>query len=779
MSTKKLAVCTIILLLLFPVSSFGYTVLDRFHKAQYGPGDLAYDEATDILWASDIVKKKIRKIDPSTGSVLTSLDVGYNELPLGLTYRNSYLWNSDQWAVPDGLIHKVDPADGSSIHSITGLGGLTFDHRGWLWCTNWISELSALDRADGSILDTITLPGFDPDYDQTLGLAFDESTQTLWVSVVTNAWDIPGGGPQTNFLLNVALDGTVLSTEVFDPDPALDGYQLVGLAFDNNSNILWANYSQFDRPPTSDDTYIYKLLPAAPSGSQWAVAYNGNGDERAQSVQQTTDGGYIMAGYTSSFGAGNGDLWVLKLNSDGSLAWQKTYGDTYPFEGAEEIQQTADGGYIVVGNIYLNLDWAIWILKLDPNGNIIWEKTYGGSGEDYGESIQQTSDGGYIVAGHTDSFGAGDYDLWVLKLDSGGNITWQKTYGGPNREAALSIRETSDGGYVVAGGTDYFIPGTGDVWVLKLDSSGNILWQKTYGEAGHDTAIDIQQTTDGGYIVLAQSDAFSRWVLKLNADGTVAWQNTYYGDGPGYYTPSSIEQTADGGYIVVGSTPDFQELIGHMWILKLNSDGTAAWEKNYGGPCESEAYCIRLTSDGGYIVSGFIGRWRRDACALKLDSNGEIQGCCLMSDSTPLIYGTSVSDVDTSVLPGVSAAFPGGTYLTPQNSSAKTFEICGPSPEPYIEIILPDPGIVGQQVNIYGCNFLVGTPKWVQLGTKKYKYGVNGKIISWADTQIIFRLPKYKKWASGTTKTKPFKVKVLTPSGGLKSNKYRLDINKP
>jgi hypothetical protein len=243
----------------------GYTILGYFHEAQYGPGDLAYDEATDVLWASDIVKKKIRKIDPNTGSVLTNLNVSYNELPLGLTYRNNYLWNSDQWAnPPDGLIHKVDPANGSSIHSITGLGGLTFDHRGWLWCTNWV-ELSALDPANGSILDTITLPGFDLDYDQTLGLAFDEGTQTLWISVVTNAWDVPGQGPQTNYLLNVALDGTVLSTQVFDPDPALDGYQLVGLAFDNNNNILWANYSLFDRPPTWDDTYIYKLSVGGPT----------------------------------------------------------------------------------------------------------------------------------------------------------------------------------------------------------------------------------------------------------------------------------------------------------------------------------------------------------------------------------------------------------------------------------------------------------------------------------------------------------------------------------
>jgi len=184
--------------LLLPVTSFGYTVLGRFHEQPgrpYGPGGLAYDEQTDILWASDIVEKKIRKIDPDTGSVLTTLDVSYNLLPLGLTYKDGYLWNSDQWAQPNGLIHKVDPADGSSVSSITGLGGLSFDHRGWRWCTNWDIELWARDADNGNILDTITLPGFEPAYDQTLGLAFDEGTRTLWVSVVEHRW---GGGTLTN-----------------------------------------------------------------------------------------------------------------------------------------------------------------------------------------------------------------------------------------------------------------------------------------------------------------------------------------------------------------------------------------------------------------------------------------------------------------------------------------------------------------------------------------------------------------------------------------------------
>ncbi len=261
MSKRKLVICTIILLLLFPATSFGYTILETFHQGQYGPGGLAYDEVNDDLWASDLIGQKILKINPNTGSVQTTLNVSYNSLPTGLTYKDGYLWNSDQWAVPE-IIHKVNPANGNSVDTIPGLGGLTFDHLGRLWSTDWYVQLRALDPNNGAILDTITLPGFDPSGDdQIMGLAFDNNTETLWVSVVEDRWNPPA----QNWLLNVALDGTVLSTEEFDPDPALNGYELGGLAFDNNSGTLWANYSLFDRPPTWDDAYIYKLSPE-PSG---------------------------------------------------------------------------------------------------------------------------------------------------------------------------------------------------------------------------------------------------------------------------------------------------------------------------------------------------------------------------------------------------------------------------------------------------------------------------------------------------------------------------------
>ncbi len=299
------------------------------------------------------------------------------------------------------------------------------------------------------------------------------------------------------------------------------------------------------------------LISAPPSYAQWAATYGGSGYDWANSIQQTSDGGYIVAGSTSSFGAGSNDVWVLKLDANGNVEWQKTYGSSRN-EGAFSIQQTSDGGYIVAGGTssFGAGDYDFWVLKLDASGNVEWQKTYGGSDGEYAQSIQQTTDGGYIVAGYTNSFSAGNYDFWVLKLDSGGNVEWQKTYGGG---IARSIQQTSDGGYIVAGHTSSFGAGTDDFWVLKLDANGNVEWQKTYGSSRNEGAFSIQQTSDGGYIVAGYTAFFNIysanfWVLKLDSGGNVQWQKSY-GGSEGSGLASSIQQTSDSGYIVTGGVP--------------------------------------------------------------------------------------------------------------------------------------------------------------------------------------------------------------------------------
>jgi hypothetical protein len=230
--------------------------------------------------------------------------------------------------------------------------------------------------------------------------------------------------------------------------------------------------------PGSSDLGVSKLR--ADGTVEWEKTYGGEKWDEAHSIHETRDGGYIVAGETWSFGAGKNDIWLLKLRPDGTIEWRKGYGGANG-DGAESIHQTGDGGYIVLcdtgsfgtegrGGEIVDL----WVLKLRPNGTIEWQKTYGGKGWDWARCIQETRNGGYIVAGSTASFGGGDFDLWVLKLRADGAVEWQKTYGGVKEDHAHAIHETRNGGYIVAGETWSFGAGEGDIWVLKLRPDGSI-----------------------------------------------------------------------------------------------------------------------------------------------------------------------------------------------------------------------------------------------------------------------------------------------------------------
>jgi hypothetical protein len=200
----------------------------------------------------------------------------------------------------------------------------------------------------------------------------------------------------------------------------------------------------------------------------WEKTYGGRGDDEAKSIQQTKDGGYIVAGGNSA------DVYVIKLDANGNKSWEKTYGGSDD-DIANSIQQTKDGGYIVAGGTHSFGAGRgdVYVIKLDANGNKVWEKTYGRRGDDEAKSIQQTTDGGYIVAGYTKSFGAGGEDFYIIKLDANGNMVWEKTYGGSDDDGAHSIQQTSDGGYIVAGRTYSFGIEGFDIYVIKMDAEGN------------------------------------------------------------------------------------------------------------------------------------------------------------------------------------------------------------------------------------------------------------------------------------------------------------------
>lgn len=424
------------------------------------------------------------------------------------------------------------------------------------------------------------------------------------------------------------------------------------------------------------------LFPVSAFGSTWtwAKTYGGSSRDSASSCQQTSDGGYIVAGLTYTYATDSdySDAWIFKLDASGKVIWQKTYGDS-PTDRANSIQQTSDGGYIVAGETwsYGSGESDCWVLKLDTNGNVTWQKTYGGSSRDIASSIQQTSDGGYIVAGETLSYDVAEGDCWVLKLDADGNVVWQKTYGGIDNDGGAVIKQTSDGGYIVAATTSSYGGGSYDCWVLKLDADGDVTWQKTYGGIYPDYARSIQETSDG-FIMAGETysygtdSSYDAWILRLGTSGDVIWQKTY-GESE-HESADSIQLTSDDGFIVLGTTSSYGNGEDDLWVLKLQADGTVDWQRTYGGSDDEMANSIKQVSDGGYIIVGetqSYGAGNYDSWVLKLDTNGSPDSDC------SIIGDTAVMPVNTGVIPLESLAVATNSSdslqistASPQNSDA-------------------------------------------------------------------------------------------------------------
>jgi len=361
----------------------------------------------------------------------------------------------------------------------------------------------------------------------------------------------------------------------------------------------------------------------------WSRTFGGSGQDVAYSAQQTSDGGYILAGSTSSFGSGRDDAWLIKTDSFGNEEWSRTFGGSED-DLAQSVQQTSDGGYIFAGSTssFGAGQEDAWLIKTDPRGNEEWARTFGGANSDSGSSVQQSSDGGYVVAGYTWSFGAGSFDAWLIKTDSRGNEEWSMRFGDTDYDWAHSVQQTSDGGYILAGWTCSFGTGYSDAWLIRTDSRGNEEWSMRFGDTDYDWAHSVQQTSDGGYVLTGSTFSFGAgevdaWLIKADASGKEEWSKTFGGADPDGIR--SVQQTSRGGYIVAGYACSFGAGSSDAWLIKTDPSGKEEWSTTFGGSLRDRAYSVQQTSNGGYILAGeteSFGAGRFDGWLIKTDSLG-------------------------------------------------------------------------------------------------------------------------------------------------------------
>lgn len=384
----------------------------------------------------------------------------------------------------------------------------------------------------------------------------------------------------------------------------------IGLMYCLNKEVVKISrlYFQFLKLIFLSGICVFLLLNCNSVSAQapdtlWTKTYGGSSSEDGYSVQQTTDGGFIITGFTYSYGVRYGDVWLIRTDADGDTLWTKTYG-TLGVDQGRSVQQTGDGGFIITGYAWMqSKGLQVWLIRTNSSGNALWSKDFGGINDEIGYCVQQTDDGGFIIVGEVIIQG-NMIDAWLIKTDGEGNEVWSQIYGGTNFDKGYSVQQTTDGGYIVTGYTSSFGFGYADVWLIKTNASGDTLWTKTYGGFDNDFGYSVQQTTDGGYLITGSTDSFrfgsGVFVIKTDATGNTLWANDYEG-GRGY----SGRQTSDGGYIITGWSEPYGPPNSNVYLLRTNSSGDILWTKAIGGDGYEEGRSVQQTSDGGYIVCGF------------------------------------------------------------------------------------------------------------------------------------------------------------------------------
>lgn len=366
---------------------------------------------------------------------------------------------------------------------------------------------------------------------------------------------------------------------------------------------------------------------AGGGGRTFAVAFGGARADHFNCVEQTPDGGYIAAGCTKSYGTSPYyDAWLVKADPSGREVWYRTFGGER-WEEAHSVWPTRDGGYILAGatGIGYGYDWEAWLIKTNASGEQVWTQVFRADKESEAYCVRETRDGGYIVAGSYDQ------DAWVMKTDPTGKKIWSRTFGENDLEdEANCVQEMRDGGYIVAGSTESLGAGGTDGLLIRLDPTGRVIWSRTFGGPDWDSVDCVQETRDRGLILAGGTESWGAgkwdaWLIRTDASGNEVWSRTF--GGPDRDSLSSTQQTRDGGYIVVGRTLSFGAGNYDVWLIKVDRSGEEAWSRTFGDRAGEYAGAVLQTRDGGYIIAGATvsETGNIDGWLIKTDSKGEVR----------------------------------------------------------------------------------------------------------------------------------------------------------
>jgi len=472
-------------------------------------------------------------------------------------------------------------------------------------------------------------------------------SSTTSITIGTTAANNPPGTPTTPIGDSAVPSNAVRSFVSTATDPDGDGVA-IRFSWGDGDTSDWSELvpsgDSVSASHTWSDTGTYNIRAQARDGEDaasawsaghairvlgigWTKILGGAGDDVGSSVDVTTDGGYIIAGWTYSYGAGQSDVYLIKTDANGDTGWTRTFGGS-DYDEAHSVQQTTDGGYIITGST--RSDGAgegdVYLIKVDSSGNETWHKPFGGSSSDVGMEVQQTTDGGYIIAGWSYSNSAGQDDVYLVKTGATGAWQWYKRFGGQSYDEGYSVQQTADGGFVATGMTYSRGAGESDVWLIKTDADGETLWTRTFGGSARDQGSSVKLTPDGGYIIAGRTKSYGTggydvYLIKTDANGVAAWQRTFGGADDDF--GSSVQLALDGGYIITGTTTTAQGQ--DVYLVKVDANGEKLWDRTLGSASTDQASSVQRHYESFIMTGNTRVNSNYDVLLIKTDANGNVK----------------------------------------------------------------------------------------------------------------------------------------------------------